>query len=279
MSIINEVKAHKKRTGDRTVLITFDPHPQHVLFPERKMKLLTTSEEKIERLKLLDLDLILLVKFDKKFSQVTGLEFIEEILVQRIGMRHCVIGYDHAFGKDRSGNYETLLQTCDQFDYSVVQVQPFKFNNEPVSSSAIRKFLTEGDIEQANTLLGYEYSLSGTVTKGEGRGEKLGFPTANIAADSDLKMIPAKGVYGTRLSVGSDVFSSITNVGSRPTFESSKDLVIETHVLDHAANLYGDSVSLEFLFRVRDEQKFDSAQTLIQQIDRDIEFVKEKLNI
>jgi len=176
--IISEVIESKARIGLRSVLITFEPHPQQILFPERSLKILMSLEEKLEVLSRFDLDIVLIAEFDEDLAQMSGSDFIKQVLTDKIGMKHCVIGYDHAFGKNRSGNYETLVRLSRKLGFEVTRIEPFTDENIPVSSSVIRELLERGDVEAASKHLGYEYFMIGTVRRGDGRGKQLGFPTA-----------------------------------------------------------------------------------------------------
>jgi riboflavin kinase/FMN adenylyltransferase len=198
-------------------------------------------------------------------------EFYERDLVQRLGVREVVVGYDHMFGRDREAGIPVVETLGREFGFTVVTVEPRSADGEVVSSTRIRRSLTAGDVEHASALLGYQYQLSGTIVEGDKRGRRLGFPTANLLPENDKKLVPARGVYLVRASVPSGAFTGIMNIGYRPTVTEGRHLILEVHLLDFAEELYGQKMTVSFVSRLRDEQKFNSLADLVRQLEVDRE--------
>lgn len=254
----------------RSVVITFFPHPQVVLRPDRKpeLLLLTAPDEKIDRLAAYGVDVLMILEFTPEFSKKSSEEFVREILMERAGVKKVIIGYDHAFGNKREGNLHTLQRMSRELGFEVESVEPCKVNEIVVSSTLIRKLLIEGYLEQANELLGYAYSLKGKVVPGDGRGKTIGFPTANLEIDA-RKAIPKNGVYHCTTTIGERVLDAAVNIGVRPTFDHS-DRTVEAHLIDFNEDIYGSELELVFKSRIREERKFDSVESLTDQIKKDI---------
>ncbi len=267
--ILNEVKkvvAGKKGTG---FLITFEPHPRFVLSKDFEMKLLTSLDEKKEILEKAGIENLMVINFTKEFSQLTSDEFIKKFIVDKIGASHMVIGHDHKFGKDRLGDVVKLSQVGKLYNFDVTDVSAESMNGEIISSTKIRNFLFEGDIEKANLFLQRNYSLSGKIVIGAQRGRTLGFPTANVKLDEHRKAVPKNGVYITKCRLEDEIHFGIMNIGFRPTFENKHELVLEVHLLNFNSDIYGRAIKIEFLKRLRDEVKFESKEALIHQIKTD----------
>ena len=269
--ILNNLIVEAKASGWRSVLLTFEPHPQMVIRPDRspQIKILTTIDEKKKILEKLGLDALVVARFDQNLASKTGEEFIRDILVKTIGMSKCVIGHDHVFGKNRSGNYDLMLRLGGIYDYTVEQIQTFLCEETVVKSTLIRHLIQDGEIGKANQFLGRPYALSGIVVKGDGRGRTIGFPTANIIGDPS-KLIPKKGIYACRVNYDGISYNAVTNIGSRPTFTDDSERIIEIHMLDFKDDIYNETVQADFLYRIRDEVKFHSADELKKQISEDI---------
>ncbi len=276
-SILKNLVEEAKRFGWRSALLTFEPHPQTVIRPERSphLRILTTIEEKEEILENLGLDVLIVAKFDQSLASKTGEEFIRDILLKKIGMSKCVIGHDHAFGKNRSGNFELMKKMSLENNYDVEQIETFMHDGLVVKSTVIRNLIHDGDTMKANQLLGRPYWFTGKVSRGDGRGRTIGFPTANIEG-SPLKLVPKEGIYACRVSLDNKRYKAVTNIGSRPTFKEDDRRLIEAHVLDFDGNLYGKEVRIEFMYRIRDERKFDSTIELQKQIWQDIETARSR---
>lgn len=269
--ILTNLIAEANRSNWRSALLTFEPHPQTIIRPERKpqIRILTTIDEKRGVLEKLGLNVLIVAKFDIALASKTGEEFIREILVHKIGMAKCIIGHDHVFGKNRSGDYELMVSMSRSNNYTVEQIETFLHEGTVVKSTLIRNLVREGDIEKANEFLGRPYILSGKVIKGDGRGRTIGFPTANILVHP-LKIIPKSGIYACRVVVHERSYKAVTNIGSRPTFTDGGEDVIEIHLIDFDKNIYGENIQTEFLYRIRDEIRFNSGDELKKQISADI---------
>lgn len=268
----------QKRNGVSTV-VSFDPHPREVVHDER-VPLLTTVEERAALLDAHGLDRFVVIPFTKVFARLAPRAYVEEILLARVGLKEIVIGYDHRFGRDREGDRALLERMGAAHDFSVDVIPPQEVDHDVVSSSAIRRLLAEeGDVQRAAELLGRPYTLGGLVERGEGRGRQLGYPTANIAVRSDRKLVPAIGVYAVRVGIGEGgpLYGGMMNIGRRPTFEGM-DVTVEVHLLDFEGDLYGETLRVEFLRRLRDEQKFDGPDVLVAQLSRDEEHCRRVLN-
>ena len=254
----------------RTLVVTFYPHPQTVLRKIEEDFLITTIEERIS---LIDrsrfIDDILILKFDMSFSQLNPSDFIKSIILEMIKPSHITVGYDTHFGKDRMGDIIYLKNITQRKNINVDIVEPYNLNEQAVSSTAIRKFLRFGKIQNANKLLGYNYFIKGIVVKGEGRGALLGFPTANIKLYDKIKILPQNGVYAVKVEYRGKLYRGVLNIGKRPTFENNEKTV-EVHILDMNENLYGEILKIYLIARIRDEVKFDTNDDLIEQLKKDI---------
>jgi riboflavin kinase/FMN adenylyltransferase len=250
-------------------LMTFDPHPRMVLNKDPdKLKLLNTSEEKATKLASLGLDLLFVVPFDKAFSNQTALEFLQ-LLVNKLGVSHLVIGYNHRFGKDREGDYAFLLEQTKSLPFTVQEIGRQSLDQMAVSSSKIRISLDSGDVALAQMFLGYSYTLSGSVIHGDQVGRRLGYPTANLLVEDSHKLIPKSGIYAAHARIGDRWFNSMVYIGPRPTLHTEGSPGIEINVLDFNQDLYDQEISIRFLNRLRDDRKFDSLEELQAQIRLD----------
>jgi riboflavin kinase/FMN adenylyltransferase len=276
--ILEEVSRIKKTTQLRAVIVTFDPHPQIVLKSKGPdLKILTTTEEKLAILEQADIDVVYVIEFNKQLAQTTAEEFLGKYLFNTIGVEHLVIGYDHTFGKNREGNYETLKRISSNYGFQITKVEEFRLEGERVSSSTIRKLLQTNNIIKANKMLGYSYSLTGTVITGDKRGLTIGFPTANIKVNSPFKLIPAKGVYLVSVKFSNRQFFGMMNIGNRPTIGNFGDVYLEVHLFNFNGNLYGQELTIQFLDFLRNEIKFDSIQALTKQLNYDKEVSIQKI--
>ncbi|WP_159421212.1 bifunctional riboflavin kinase/FAD synthetase [Candidatus Kryptonium thompsonii] len=267
--ILRRMKEEKLKTGARTVLVTFDPHPQEVLHPNEKFYILTTIDERIELLSDYDLDIIFVVNFTPEFSNITAEEFCKEIMLGRIGLRKVIVGYNHAFGKNREGNPEKLKGFGEKYGFEVELIPQLLVENNPVSSSKIRSILNEGNVRLASKLLGRYYFINGVVVKGSGRGKELGIPTANIEPISLRKLMPKNGVYVVRVTIDRKHYFGLMNIGYRPTFELDSERVAEVNIFDFDEEIYFKHIKVEFIDRLRDEMKFPTPRELVEQIERD----------
>jgi len=266
--IVREVVRRAKERGGRSVVITFEPHPKEVL-TTASVQLLTTLEERLQRLEELGPDMLFVITFTYEFSRQSFREFYLDYLIHGIGVSEIVEGYDHHFGRDREGNVEELVRLGKEFGLSIVVVKPFMVEGEVVSSSRIRQLLLAGDVQRARLMLGRPYSLSGTVVRGDGRGKQLGYPTANLVLTSPKKLVPRDGIYFVGVQVDRQLLPGMASIGVRPTFGSNGHRTIEANILDYHGELYGRSLEIHFLSRLRDEHKFDSSEALVAQMDKD----------
>lgn len=267
--IINEMIYQSVENNCRNLLITFDPHPQIVLAKNNSIKILTTLEQKLEYLNNLSVQNVLVINFTKQFSQIDFKTFVEEYFVNRIGVHTVVVGSDHHFGKNREGNPDTLRELGKIFDFNVIKVDPLIFDGFKISSTRIRKALIEGKIEFANKMLGKKYEIRGKVVKGNQRGATIGFPTANIEMGNKDILIPPRGVYFVEVDVAEKNYFGMMNVGFRPTFNNTSELIIEVHIFYFNDNIYDKPITVRFIDRLRDEKKFNSIDELKQQLQID----------
>ena len=271
LKIIDKLVDCSIKKGCRNVVITFHPHPRTVLGSGNNVKMLTTQEERRALLEKHGVENFLTINFTKEFASLTAEEFIYDYLVNGIGLSEIVLGHDHHFGKGRSGNVELLKNIGAKEKFSVTTVDAFYVNDEVVSSTKIRNALIDGDLKKANSLLGRNYSFSGTVIGGDKRGRELGFPTANIKLSSQEKLLPAIGIYAVRVLLGNETHIGLLSIGKRPTFYNAGELVTETYIYNFNREIYGEVVTIELVERLRGEEKFNSAEELISQMNKDKE--------
>lgn len=275
-AVLQEIRLRAKETGRRSVLVTFHPHPLQILRPDEAPPLLTTPTEKKEILAETGLDYAVFLSFTNVLAEYSPQRFVEEILIGRLGVQELVIGYDHGFGKGRSGDVLTLRDIGRDLRFTVDVVSPIRAGEEPVSSTRIRKALLEGDVESARQGLGRPYCIRGMVVRGEGRGRKLGFPTANLWVPVNGKLIPPPGVYAVRAGLRRGVFGGAIHIGPRPTFRGSPP-TIELHLFDFDGDLYGEQIRVEFIRFIRDVRPFSSASALVDQLKLDVDAAREAL--
>ncbi len=266
--IIDKIIQNSKKENLESTILTFFPHPRMVLQNNSDIKLLNTIEEKIRLLENTGLQNLVIQKFDKSFSELSAEEFVSKILVNQLNIQKIIIGHDHHFGKNRTANIDDLIVFGKKYNFEVEQISVEELNDVAVSSTKIREAISNGNVTLANRFLGYPYSLSGIIIKGNQVGRTIGFPTANLEIDKDYKLIPKNGVYIVRSYIKNKFFNGIMNIGFRPTLGGEK-LTIETHFLDFDFNLYDETISILVLERIRDEQKFDSIDFLKIQIKKD----------
>lgn len=260
--IINRLNQIAKKIGGESVLLTFDPHPRMVLFPDdHGLELITTIDEKVALLEQAGVDNLIIHPFTKEFSRLSSLDFIREILVDKIGTSVLVIGYDHHFGRNREGSFEHLRESGPLYGFDVEEISVQDVDNVAVSSTKIRKALQEGDVSTANKFLAHPFQLTGTVVHGDKLGRELGFPTANIQIDDKHKVIPANGVYACYVLIAERKLKGMLNIGNRPTVNGTEKRV-EVNIFDMDEELYGEEVTLMLQERIRDEKRFDSVDGL-----------------
>jgi len=279
--IIDGVVKKAAVLGGRSFLITFYPHPRKVVSKGNHIKLLNTPSEKAFMLSQLGIENMLIVKFSKEFSQLTPDVFIENYIVNGIGAKEVVIGYDHHFGKGRGGDIDFLKEKGIESGFEVTVVPAYDIGGDTISSSKIRRAISEGDISKANRYLGRSYSFSGKVIHGDKRGRELGFPTANLELENEDKLLPAIGIYVVEVIISGKTHYGLLSVGKRPTFYASGDIVTEVYIYDFNDDIYDETVKINVLERIRGEEKFSSVDSLVEQMNNDkktgIEILK-KLN-
>ncbi len=265
------VKKAKSRNA-RSVVITFDPHPRDIISPGSDgIKMLTTLTERKEILESIGIDEMVVIPFNRDFSLLTSEEFIKNIVFEKIGVSEFVIGYDHHFGRDRSGTIETVKRLGEELNFDSYVVSKREMGDVTISSTAIRKELQDnGNVEQAAKLLGRDYILNGLVTHGDERGRKIGFRTANLKPEHPNKAIPKNGVYVVKVRVSGVWYGGMMNIGVRPTFEDD-GRTLEVHIFDFEKEIYGKTIQVRFLKRLRAEQKFDGIEELRNQLIKDKE--------
>jgi len=264
--ILDDVVKTARATGTRSMVVTFSPHPLEILIPEKAPKLITPWQEKIALLSQAGIEILLILKFDREFSELSGESFVRQILAANLRVRHIFVGSNFVFGHRRSGDVALLERLSKELNYTVHVVSQVVVRGERVSSTWIRELIQSGKVNLANRLLGRYYTLSGRIVPGEGLGRRFLFPTLNMETGNEI--IPRTGVYVTLSTLDGKQCPSITNIGTRPTV-SGKGITIETHVLERELLETPDSMRLAFLRRLRDEQKFDSVEALRAQIGRD----------
>jgi riboflavin kinase/FMN adenylyltransferase len=272
-SVLEEINRRADATGRRSVLVTFDPHPLRIVRPEHAPLLLTTPVEKKEILAESGLDYAVFLSFTSALSRYEPRRFVEEILIARMGVEELVIGYDHGFGRDRSGDSETLQSIGAELGFAVDVVAPFQATEKAISSSRIRHAIGARDMEEARACLGRHYSVRGVVVRGEGRGRGLGFATANLRVAEGDKLIPPQGIYAVRAVLRSGTYRGALHLGPRPTFKGSPP-TIELHVLDFDADIYGEEVRVAFVEYLREIRPFVSVQALSDQMREDVDVAR-----
>ncbi len=275
--IIKNLVRNAISNNNKSVILTFFPHPRMVLQKGSDLKLLSTLEEKISLLEKTGLDFLIIEPFTKDFSRLTALDFVRDILIQQLKIKKLVIGYDHHFGRNREGDFEQLKEYGTVYDFEVEEIPAQDIQSIAVSSTKIRKALEEGNIEKANAYLGYEFMLTGKVIHGKGLGKQWNYPTINIHIKESYKLIPKSGVYVIKTTINNTNLFGIMNIGYRPTIDG-KHQTIEVHLLDFNADLYGKNIQVQLAYRLRDEEKFNSVDELFTQIKRDESKAKELIS-
>jgi riboflavin kinase/FMN adenylyltransferase len=266
-------RLHDIATGmnGESVIFTFDPHPRKVVAPdESSLRILTTLDEKIELFKQSGIDHLIIYPFTPEFAQLSYEQFVEEILVGQIHTKYLVVGYDHKFGKNRQGDFEFLKNCAARLDFQIEKLDVLLMNESSVSSTKIREALQKGDVETANSFLGYPFTLNGIVVQGQQLGRKIQFPTANVETSDPDKIIPGFGVYAVKVKVQKQWYMGMLNIGTRPTVNNNADhRSIEVHILNFEADIYDLPIELIFFKKLREEQKFSSIEILKDQLTRD----------
>ncbi len=267
--IIRRLVSLAKKTKGETVLLTFFPHPRMVLQPEdNDLKMITTMKEKEELLRKFGIDHLIIQPFDKEFSRISATEFVRDVLIKKIGTKTLVIGYDHHFGRNREGTYKDLEEMSVIYNFNLEELHEQIINHIAVSSTKIRNALMSGDIGTANSLLDHDFTLEGTVIRGENVGTGLGFPTANLKIPEAYKLIPADGIYAVLINVEGEIFKGMLYIGNRPVF-NGKIKSVEVNIFDFNSKIYDKNLKIIFKERIRGDQKFENPDQLIEKMKED----------
>lgn len=266
-SLLNRMQSIRTSEKMLSTIVTFDPHPRKVLTGQA-VPILTTRQEKLNIFEENQIDRVVVLEFTKAFAEQTSREFVRSYLVEKLGVRHMVIGYDHHFGHNREGGFENLQRLGNEFGFNAEQVEPFQQDGVIVSSSMIRQLLDKGAVDQAEKLLGRHYRLFARVIHGDGRGKSIGFPTANLEPDEPDKLIPAQGVYAVDVCYKNQTYKGMMNIGVRPTFEYDH-LTLEVHLFNFRGLIYGETLEIRFKKYIRSEKKFDTMDDLKKQLEID----------
>ena len=266
--IIEKLVSEAKKAQKKSVLLTFFPHPRMVLQKDASIELINTIEERAFLLEKTGLDYLIIHPFSRSFSRTTALEFVRDILVNQLNISKLIIGYDHHFGKNREGNITQLTEYSHLYDFKVEEIPAQDIDDVSVSSTKIRRALHSGNLKTANNYLGYNFMLNGNVVNGKKLGGKIGYPTANIGVKETYKLIPKTGVYVVKSMIAEEIVFGMMNIGNRPTINGNHQ-TIEVHFFDFNKDLYHQNLTIELLYFLRDEQKFDSLELLIDQLKKD----------
>jgi len=268
-TILSRLNKTATDIGGQSVLITFFPHPRTVINPDfTDLKLLNTQEEKERLLAKTGIDHLIVIPFTKEFSQITAEEYIKNILVDKIGTKKLVIGYDHRFGKGRGGSFRELQEMAPELGFEVEEISALEIDGVAVSSTKIRQALSSGAVDEAADMLGYDYPLTGIVIHGDQLGRTLGFPTANLSLGDPLKLIPSDGIYAVYVDIAKKRHRGMLHIGPRRTLNDPSHR-IEVNVLNYSGDLYGQEISLFFVKKLRNEMKFESLSDLTNQMESD----------
>ncbi len=272
--VLNKLVDISKSRKLKSILLTFNPHPREILNPA-DFKLLSSYEDKKKVIGSLGMDFYIEMAFNRDFSTLTPIEFLNQYIFVGKNLSFILLGHDFSFGSNKSGGKQELEKYIKEknLEVEVESSISYKVSDSVISSSQIRELISKGQLLKVNEMLGRSFSLSGVIVKGDGRGRKIGFPTANIELPEN-QLIPKNGVYISRVKCSDRTYQSITNVGTKPTFKDSQEAIVESHILDFDENIYGEVLEVSFISRIRDEKKFESVNRLVEQINRDILEVK-----
>lgn len=272
-SIINQLNTIAKEKKIESAILTFWPHPRIIFNPEDDLKLLNTIEEKTYFLEKHGIQYLFLQEFDADFRNLMGEEFVKQILVEKLNVKYLIIGHDHTFGKNKSGDFTLLKKMAPEFGFEVHQVEAINFHEKNISSTQIRNALSAGNVKEANEMLGYVYSVSGKVIHGKKIGRTIGYPTANIDVNS-LKLLPKKGAYIVDVFVKKQHLKGMLSIGTNPTV-AGNNLTIEVYILDFNEDIYGEEISVNFREFLHEEIKFKNLEKLIERLDEDKRLTEE----
>jgi riboflavin kinase/FMN adenylyltransferase len=277
LALFEQVKERAKALHGQSAVITFEPHPVQVMKTSTGPRIITPTPQKLELIEKAGIEVLLCLPFTREFAAIGARDFVKVILVDRIGIKELVVGYDYTFGHKREGNLSLLREMGDQLGFVVHLVGPVHVNHALVSSTSIRDLVQDGKLDEAKVLLGRDYQLQGTVVRGHNRGGRLlGFPTANLQIKDEL--LPKVGVYAVSVVIEGRIYNGVTNVGYNPTFGDTP-LTVETHILDFSGDLPGRSIRVNFLKRLREEKTFRSVEDLSEQISKDIREAKKHFSL
>ena len=276
--ILKNMVNRAKELGGESVVVTFYPHPRQVLSHDSGIRFISTQEEKIRHLEALGIDNHIIIYFTKEFAAIPSEDFIKDYLVKNIHPAVLIIGYDHHFGKGRTGDFGMLYELGSQYHFKVEKIQEQDVDNVAVSSTKIRHFLENGNIKHANMLLGYEFSYTGKVVHGQQVGHKMGYPTANIEVAEEFQLIEKQGVYATFAEIDGKSYPAMTYIGKRPTMHDNRPQSIETYIISFDGDLYDKEIKIRFVDFVRDDKKFDNFEALKRQISIDEQQIINILN-
>lgn len=274
---LNTIKKDCQKTKAKLLVVTFVPHPSQILRP-KSCFLINSYSERRELLESCGVDYLFEIDFDRDFSTLSPESFLDKFIFSHKNIFKIFLGYDFSFGANKSGTHSLVKKICEKKNINLILQSEFKLDGIQISSTTVRKFIQEGDVENSNKLLGRKFFLSGRVIKGQGRGRQIGFPTANMEFSRE-SVIPSLGVYITETSIGGMNYHSVTNIGNNPTFNSGNEIHLETHLLNFSRDIYGEVVRVSFIKKLRNEVKFKSVNELIFQINSDLEKVREYFKI
>ncbi len=276
-AVVDTIVRRAAEFSGESVIVTFWPHPRIVLGEKHEnLKYLTTLHEKQVRLESLGIGHLIVIPFTEELSGLPACDFVKKYLADGIGLKHMVFGYDHHFGKGREGNFENMKECAGKLGFTIEQVEPALYMGERISSSSVREALLSGNIKLANSLLGYPYTIEGTIIGGMQLGRKIGFPTANLHIAEPNKLLPATGVYAVGVLTGERLHRGMMNIGYRPTIAGRNDhKVPEVHIIDFEGDVYNRNLQVRFIERVRDEKKFPGIKELKEQLEKDREAIRE----
>lgn len=272
-SIVDELIKVGSENNLETAVLTFWPHPRFVFNPNENLKLLNTLEEKQFLLEKCGIDTLFLKEFDEEFRNLTGEEFVRQILVDKLNIKYLIIGYDHSFGKNKSGNFELLQKLSGELGFEVERMEAINIHENNISSTKVRNALLAGNIKEANEMLGYYYSVSGTVVHGKKLGRTIGYPTANIETDP-IKLLPKKGAYIVEVFIKDEQYKGMLSIGTNPTVNGEK-LTVEVYILDFEGDIYDEKITVAFRDYLHDEIKFEGLEKLIERLDEDKKLTEE----
>jgi len=267
--LIKRINSIARKEGLQSVLLTLHPHPRHVLYPDnQELKLINTIEERIDGLTNSGLQNLVIHKFTKEFSRIRSVNFIRDILVNRLNMKYIVVGFNHHFGQNREGTFNNLVELSALYDFKIEKIAPQNIGGVTISSTKIRKLIVKGDMQKVNLYLGSNFFITGKVVEGNRLGNKIGFPTANISTFSEWKILPKDGVYAVKVFVQGEYYFGMLNIGNRPSI-SDDSFVVEVHLFDFDAIIYNEEVKIYFYKRIRSQKKFLDVEELSLQLKED----------